>query len=133
MAEQGFLSDSPGYRLTLAKEVAGAGQHDLNVRLQTMDMSDAEALRSQHWQLAAYQEMEEATAKAAARQAVVMPVADLLRRLGRVAGGAGALSGDPWRCDAVKAVSRGGVARGCWRRCRCWMNYLMKAVLSPLT
>ncbi len=62
MAEQGFLSDSPGYRLTLAKQkLRVLANTILDVRLQTMDMSDAEALDLMT--KSTYQEMEEATAK----------------------------------------------------------------------
>ena len=62
MAEQGFLSDTPGYRLTLAKQkLRVLANTILDVRLQTMDMSDAEALDLMT--KSTYQEMEEATAK----------------------------------------------------------------------
>ena len=62
MAEQGFLSDTPGYRLTLAKQkLRVLANTILDVRLQTMDMSDAEALDLMT--KGTYQEMEEATAK----------------------------------------------------------------------
>ena len=62
MAEQGFLSDTPGYRLTLAKQkLRVLGNTILDVRLQTMGMSDAEALDLMT--KGTYQEMEEATAK----------------------------------------------------------------------
>jgi uncharacterized protein (DUF885 family) len=62
MAEQGFLSDTPGYRLTLAKQkLRVLANTILDVRLQTLDMSDAQALELMT--KGAYQEMEEATAK----------------------------------------------------------------------
>jgi uncharacterized protein (DUF885 family) len=62
MAEQGFLSDTPGYRLTLAKQkLRVLANTILDVRLQTLDMSDAEALELMT--KGTYQEMEEATAK----------------------------------------------------------------------
>jgi uncharacterized protein (DUF885 family) len=62
MAEQGFLSDSPGYRLTLAKQkLRVLANTILDVRLQTMEMSDAEAIDLMT--KSTYQEMEEATAK----------------------------------------------------------------------
>ena len=62
MAEQGFLSDTPGYRLTLAKQkLRVLANTILDVRLQTMGMSDAEALDLMT--KGTYQEMEEATAK----------------------------------------------------------------------
>ena len=62
MAEQGFLSDTPGYRLTLAKQkLRVLANTILDVRLQTLDMSDTEALELMT--KGAYQEMEEATAK----------------------------------------------------------------------
>ncbi len=62
MAEQGFLSDSPGYRLTLAKQkLRVLANTILDVRLQTMGMSDTEALELMT--KSTYQEMEEATAK----------------------------------------------------------------------
>jgi uncharacterized protein (DUF885 family) len=62
MAEQGFLSDSPGYRLTLAKQkLRVLANTILDVRLQTLDMSDAEAIELMT--KGTYQEMEEATAK----------------------------------------------------------------------
>jgi uncharacterized protein (DUF885 family) len=62
MAEQGYLSDSLGYRLTLAKQkLRVLANTILDVRLQTMDMSDAEALDLMTKDT--YQEMEEATAK----------------------------------------------------------------------
>ena len=62
MAEEGYLSDSPGYKLTLAKQMLRVLANTiLDVRLQTQDMTDAEALELMTQ--GAYQEMEEATAK----------------------------------------------------------------------
>jgi uncharacterized protein (DUF885 family) len=62
MAEQGYLSDTPGYRLTLAKQKARVLANTiLDVRLQTMDMTDREALELMT--KGAYQETEEASAK----------------------------------------------------------------------
>jgi uncharacterized protein (DUF885 family) len=62
MAEQGFLSDTPGYRLTLAKQkLRVLANTILDVRLQTLGMSDQEALDLMT--KGTYQEMEEATAK----------------------------------------------------------------------
>jgi uncharacterized protein (DUF885 family) len=62
MADQGFLSDSPGYRLTLAKQkLRVLANTILDLRLQTMGMSDAEAIDLMT--KGTYQEMEEATAK----------------------------------------------------------------------
>src|SRR6266478_5559669 len=62
MAEQGYLSDTPGYRLTLAKQKARVLVNTiLDVRLQTLDMTDREALDLMT--KSTYQEMEEATAK----------------------------------------------------------------------
>ncbi|HXP66370.1 MAG TPA: DUF885 domain-containing protein [Steroidobacteraceae bacterium] len=62
MADEGYLSDTPGYRLTLAKQMMRVLTNTiLDVRLQTMDMTDAEAIELMT--KGAYQEMEEATAK----------------------------------------------------------------------
>jgi len=62
MAEQGFLSDTPGYRLTLAKQMARVLVNTiLDVRLQTKDMTDRQALELMT--KGAYQETEEAAAK----------------------------------------------------------------------
>ena len=62
MAEEGFLSDSPGYRLTLAKQMMRVLANTiLDVRLQTAGMTDAEAIELMTKD--AYQEIEEATAK----------------------------------------------------------------------
>jgi uncharacterized protein (DUF885 family) len=62
MAEQGYLSDTPGYRLTLAKQMARVLANTiLDVRLQTMEMTDRQALELMT--KGAYQETEEATAK----------------------------------------------------------------------
>ncbi len=62
MAEQGYLSDSPGYRLTLAKQkLRVLANTILDVRLQTLEMSDQEALDLMT--KGTYQETEEATAK----------------------------------------------------------------------
>jgi uncharacterized protein (DUF885 family) len=62
MAEEGYLSDTPGYRLTLAKQKARVLANTiLDVRLQTMDMTDRQALELMT--KGAYQETEEATAK----------------------------------------------------------------------
>jgi uncharacterized protein (DUF885 family) len=62
MAEQGYLSDTPGYRLTLAKQMARVLANTiLDVRLQTMDMTDRQALELMT--KGAYQETEEASAK----------------------------------------------------------------------
>jgi uncharacterized protein (DUF885 family) len=62
MAEEGYLSDTPGYRLTLAKQMARVLVNTiLDVRLQTLDMTDRQALDLMT--KGAYQEIEEATAK----------------------------------------------------------------------
>ncbi|MDP9082462.1 MAG: DUF885 domain-containing protein [Pseudomonadota bacterium] len=62
MAEQGYLADSPGYRLTLQKQLLRVLANTiLDVRLQTMGMTDQEALDLMTKQT--YQEIEEATAK----------------------------------------------------------------------
>jgi uncharacterized protein (DUF885 family) len=62
MAEQGYMSDTPGYRLTLAKQIARVLANTiLDVRLQTMDMTDRQALDLMT--KSAYQETEEAAAK----------------------------------------------------------------------
>jgi len=62
MAEQGFEGDSPGYRLTLQKQLLRVLANTiLDVRLQTMNMSDQEALDLMIKQ--AYQEPEEANEK----------------------------------------------------------------------
>jgi len=62
MAEQGYLSDTPGYRLTLAKQkLRVLANTILDVRLQTLEMSDQEAL--DFMTKGTYQELEEATAK----------------------------------------------------------------------
>jgi uncharacterized protein (DUF885 family) len=62
MAEQGYLSDTPGYRLTLAKQkLRVLANTILDVRLQTLGMSDQEALDLMT--KGTYQETEEATAK----------------------------------------------------------------------
>jgi uncharacterized protein (DUF885 family) len=62
MAEQGYLSDTPGYRLTLAKQKARVLVNAiLDVRLQTLEMTDRQALELMT--KGAYQETEEATAK----------------------------------------------------------------------
>lgn len=62
MAEQGYLGDSPGYRLTLQKQLLRVLANTiLDVRLQTMGMTDQEALDLMT--KSTYQETEEATAK----------------------------------------------------------------------
>jgi uncharacterized protein (DUF885 family) len=62
MAEQGYMSDTPGYRLTLAKQKARVLVNTiLDVRLQTMGMTDRQALDLMT--KGAYQEAEEAAAK----------------------------------------------------------------------
>jgi uncharacterized protein (DUF885 family) len=62
MAEQGYLGDTPGYRLTLQKQLLRVLANTiLDVRLQTMGMTDQEALDLMT--KSTYQEMEEATAK----------------------------------------------------------------------
>jgi len=62
MAEQGYLGDTPGYRLTLQKQLLRVlGNTILDVRLQTLGMTDQEALDLMT--KSTYQEMEEATAK----------------------------------------------------------------------
>jgi uncharacterized protein (DUF885 family) len=62
MADQGYLSDSPGYRLTLQKQLLRVLANTiLDVRLQTMGMTDNQALDLMT--KSTYQEMEEATAK----------------------------------------------------------------------
>jgi uncharacterized protein (DUF885 family) len=62
MAEQGYLSDTPGYRLTLQKQLLRVLANTiLDVRLQTMGMTDQQALDLMT--KSTYQEIEEATAK----------------------------------------------------------------------
>jgi len=62
MAEQGYLGDTAGYRLTLQKQLLRVLANTiLDVRLQTMGMTDQEALDLMTKNT--YQEMEEATAK----------------------------------------------------------------------
>jgi uncharacterized protein (DUF885 family) len=62
MAEQGYLADTPGYRLTLAKQMARVLANTiLDVRLQSLGMTDRQALDLMT--KGAYQETEEATAK----------------------------------------------------------------------
>ena len=62
MADQGYLSDNPGYKLTLQKQLLRVLANTiLDVRLQTMGMTDSQALDLMT--KSTYQEMEEATAK----------------------------------------------------------------------
>src|SRR3984957_10227501 len=62
MAEQGYLGDTPGYRLTLQKQLLRVLANTiLDVRLQTMGMTDQQALDLMT--KSTYQETEEATAK----------------------------------------------------------------------
>jgi uncharacterized protein (DUF885 family) len=62
MAEQGYQSDTPGYRLTLLKQMLRVLANTiLDVRLQTQGMTDQEALDLMTQ--GAFQEMEEANAK----------------------------------------------------------------------
>ncbi len=62
MADQGYLSDTPGYRLTLQKQLLRVLANTiLDVRLQTLGMTDNQALDLMT--KSTYQEMEEATAK----------------------------------------------------------------------
>ena len=62
MAEQGYLSDTPGYALTLQKQLLRVLANTiLDVRLQTMGMTDQQALDLMI--KSTYQESEEANAK----------------------------------------------------------------------
>src|ERR1700676_1373520 len=62
MAEQGYLADTPGYRLTLQKQLLRVLANTiLDVRLQTMGLTDSQALDLMTKNT--YQETEEATAK----------------------------------------------------------------------
>jgi uncharacterized protein (DUF885 family) len=62
MSEQGYLGDTPGYRLTLQKQLLRVLANTiLDVRLQTMGMTDSQALDLMTENT--YQETEEATAK----------------------------------------------------------------------
>jgi uncharacterized protein (DUF885 family) len=62
MADEGYMSDTAGYKLTLAKQMLRVLANTiLDVRLQTMDMTDAQALEL--LTKGTYQEIEEATAK----------------------------------------------------------------------
>jgi uncharacterized protein (DUF885 family) len=62
MAEQGYESGSPGYRLTLEKQLLRViGNTILDVRLQTLNMSDQDALDLMT--RSTYQEKEEAIEK----------------------------------------------------------------------
>ncbi len=62
MAEQGYLGDTPGYRLTLQKQLLRVLANTiLDVRMQTLGMTDREAMDLMT--RSTYQETEEATAK----------------------------------------------------------------------
>ena len=62
MAEQGYLADSPGYRLTMQKQLLRVLANTiLDIRLQTLGMTDREALDLMT--KSTFQETEEATAK----------------------------------------------------------------------
>jgi uncharacterized protein (DUF885 family) len=62
MADQGYLGDTPGYRLTLQKQLLRVLANTiLDIRLQTMGMTDSQALDLMT--KSTYQETEEATAK----------------------------------------------------------------------
>jgi uncharacterized protein (DUF885 family) len=62
MAEQGYQSDTPGYQLTLKKQMLRVLANTiLDVRLQTLGMTDAQAIDLMTKET--YQEIEEATAK----------------------------------------------------------------------
>ncbi|HME40074.1 MAG TPA: DUF885 domain-containing protein [Steroidobacteraceae bacterium] len=62
MAEQGYLGDTPGYRLTLQKQLLRVLANTiLDVRLQTMGMTDKQALDLMT--KSTYQESEEANSK----------------------------------------------------------------------
>jgi len=62
MADEGYQSDTPGYRLTFDKQMLRlVANLILDVRLQTLGMTDQEALDLMTKK--AYQETEEATAK----------------------------------------------------------------------
>jgi uncharacterized protein (DUF885 family) len=62
MSEQGYMSDTPGYRLMLAKQMLRVLANTiLDVRLQTLGMTDAQAMTLMTQDT--YQEAEEATAK----------------------------------------------------------------------
>ena len=62
MAEQGYLADTPGYRLTLQKQLLRVLANTiLDVRMQTMGMTDSQAMDLMT--KSTYQETEEATAK----------------------------------------------------------------------
>jgi uncharacterized protein (DUF885 family) len=62
MGDQGFMSDSTGFRLTLGKQMMRVQANTiLDIRLQTMDMTDEQAMELMI--KGTYQETEEATAK----------------------------------------------------------------------
>jgi uncharacterized protein (DUF885 family) len=62
MAEQGFMSDTHGYQLTLKKQMLRVLANTiLDVRLQSLGMTDSQAIELMTGDT--YQEMEEATAK----------------------------------------------------------------------
>jgi uncharacterized protein (DUF885 family) len=62
LADQGYESDTPGYQLMLKKQMLRVLANTiLDVRLQTMGMTDAQAIELMTKDT--YQEMEEATAK----------------------------------------------------------------------
>ncbi len=62
MADQGYLGDTPGYRLTMLKQMLRVLANTiLDIRLQTMGMTDNQALDLMT--KSTYQEKEEATAK----------------------------------------------------------------------
>ncbi len=111
MADQGYLGDTPGYRLTLQKQLLRVLANTiLDVRLQTMGMTDAQALDLMT--KSTYQEMEEATAKLQRGQAVVLSIAHVLRGIQGLAGRARALPVQARSCLQPQAVPRGGAAAG---------------------
>ena len=95
----------PGMRLTLLKQMLrGMANTILDIRLQTMGMTDQQALDLMINDT--YQEKEEATAKLQRAQLSSLPVADVLRGLERLVGCARPVPTKTGRCVFVAGVPR---------------------------
>ena len=119
MLDEGYLDGSPELRLTFLKQqLRMLANTILDVRLQTMGMTDQEALDLMVKQC--FQETEEATGEAAAGQALLLPVADLLRGLARLEAGAGAVPASEGSGIPVVGIPPAGARRRARCRCRPW-------------
>ena len=121
MSDEGYLNNSKELRLSFYKQALRALANTiLDVRLQTMGMTDQQAL---DLMIERYVPGKgRSHGQAAAGAAFLLPASDLFRGLEGLAGGAGAVQAEARRGVLPCARSTTGRSRKARFRCRCWSS-----------